>query len=51
MLTNTLQSMELQKKFMNEYDLLVVCIETSIIYNTQLDHIWTNALFQQYHFQ
>ncbi len=38
MLTNTLQSMELQK-----YGLKLVFFETTTIYNTQIDHILTNT--------
>jgi hypothetical protein len=49
MLTNTLQSMEL-KQIMNKYGLQLVSFEITTIYNTQIDHIWTNVLLQQCHF-
>jgi hypothetical protein len=48
-LTNTSQSMTLQN-IMNENGLKnFLSFEITIIYNTQ-NHIWTNALTQQYHF-
>ncbi len=37
-------------KFMNKYGLQLVLYETTTIYKTQIDHIWTNVLIQQCHF-
>jgi hypothetical protein len=31
---------------MNKYGLQLVSFETTTIYNTQIDHIWTNVLLQ-----
>jgi len=31
---------------MNKYGLQYVSFETTTIYNTQIDHIWTNVLLQ-----
>jgi hypothetical protein len=44
------QSTTLQN-FMNIYDIKIILHNGTIIYNTQLDHIWTNAPIQQCHFE
>jgi hypothetical protein len=33
--------------FMNKYIFEIIIFECTTIYNTQLDHLWTNALIQQ----
>ncbi len=43
MLTHTSQSTTLQN-FMNIYDFKIILHKSAIIYNTQLDHLWTNTL-------
>jgi len=35
------------KNFMNKYKFEIIIFEFTTIYNTQLDHIWTNAPIQQ----
>jgi hypothetical protein len=46
MLVKTSKSTML-KKFMNKYKCEIIIFECTTIYNTQLDHVWTNALIQQ----
>jgi hypothetical protein len=48
-LTKTNQSSTLQA-FMNKYNLKLTFIKNNTINDTQIDHIWTNALIQQCHF-
>jgi hypothetical protein len=35
------------KNFMNKNKFEIIIFECTSIYNTQLDHIWTNALIQK----
>jgi hypothetical protein len=35
------------KKFMNKYKIEIIIFECTTIYDTQLDHIWTNGPIQQ----
>jgi len=48
-LTKSNQSSTLQT-FMNKYYLKLIFIGSTIINDTQIDHIWTNAPIQQCHF-
>jgi hypothetical protein len=48
-LTKTIQSLTLQA-FINKYNFKLTFLEKTIINDTQIDHIWTNASIQQFHF-
>jgi hypothetical protein len=48
-LTKTNQTSTLQA-FINNYNLKLTFIENSIVNDTQIDHIWTNAPIQQCHY-
>jgi hypothetical protein len=38
-----------KKKFNHQYNFNLTFLENTIINDTQIDHIWTNAPIQQYH--
>ncbi len=48
MLTNTIESITLQT-YMNTHNFHIISIESITCNNTQINHIWTNALTQQFH--
>jgi hypothetical protein len=48
MLTNTIESITLQT-YMNTHHFHITSIESITCNNTQINHIWTNALTQQCH--
>jgi hypothetical protein len=49
-LTKTIQSSTLQA-LMNKYNFKFIFLESAIINDTQINHIWTNASIQQCHFE
>jgi len=48
-LTKTIQSLTLQA-LINKYNFKLTFLEKTIINDTQIDYIWTNASIQQFHF-
>jgi hypothetical protein len=48
-LTKKIQSLTLQA-LINKYNLKLTFLEKTIINDTQIGHIWTNASIQQFHF-